>query len=150
MENWDKLKHFKSTEFVEPAKMKEDFLLRLDEFRDFIKSPQIITFSTNGSHTEGSQHYQGLATDNVFPEWKGSLFGLYLIAEQFGFTGIGIYPKWRYNGNIIGGLHLDYRRLHNYRGARWIGLRERQENGNYENMYYGLSAKNLKKFRIIT
>jgi len=150
MVDWDKLRHFKKHEFVGPQKMKESFLLRLDGFRDHIKSPIFISYSTNGTHSENSQHYKGLATDNLFPKWEGSLFGLYLMAEQFNFTGIGVYPDWEYDGKVIGGLHLDSRKLHNYRGARWIGVKKLQKNGKIELEYHGLTAKNLKKYKIIT
>lgn len=131
---WKGLKYFKENSTVDkwgdPSKI-DMFLLRfLDEFRDSIKTPLIVT----SGYRKGSpgQHGLGKAVDVIAPKWEGSLFDLFLISERFGFTGIGLYRDWTYNGRRTGGLHLDTRLVIGNnnpvkKGSRWIGVREGSE-----------------------
>lgn len=143
--SFPKLKYFKESEFHEPEKINHDLLYKLDAYRDYIGVSIIITSSTDGIHTPNSQHYLGNAVDIVIPDRKGSLIAQYLIAERFNFNGIGIYPDWCYNGDVIGGFHLDVRPLANNQGARWLG----KKSPDGKTQYIPLSIKFLKKYKIL-
>jgi hypothetical protein len=146
------LKHFSEHEFFDFNSMCPDLLSRLDAFRDYIGLSVIISSSNDPSHAhqKESQHYKNKAVDFVVPEWKGSLFSLYLIAERFGFTGIGIYPKWRYKDKIVGGMHVDSRILNGYQGARWIGTPYfSEEHQRWFTKYHVLNMKNLVDLKIV-
>lgn len=130
MNQWSNLKYFKSDSTTDawgdPKKMDSFLLLFLDEFREAVGSPLIVTSGYRGG--DPAQHGLGRAVDVVAPNWAGSLFDLYLLAERFGFTGIGIYRDWIHNGKKLGGLHLDTRLiLGSYnpalKGARWLCVR---------------------------
>ena len=146
------MKHFKDDEFHDIKIMNQELLIRLDAFREYIGLSIIVTSSNEPtrSHNKKSQHYINNAVDIVVPEWKGSIFSLYLLAERFGFTGIGIYPKWRYKGKITGGLHLDMRPVVGFQGSRWIGYPEKVEGTQYfSTKYYALNMKNLVTLKIV-
>lgn len=131
MINRHDLKYFNKDSKVDKwgdfEKMDAFLLMFLDEFREAINTPLIVT----SAYRQGNPgtHGMGRAVDVVAPKWEGSLFDLYLIAERFGFTGIGIYRDWTYNGKKIGGLHLDTRIVmgaynsEGLMGARWFCIR---------------------------
>ena len=127
-DKWQSLKHYKSDSLIDkwgnPDKIDPFLLMFLDEFRDSIKSPLIVT--SGYREKDPGQHGLGRAVDIVAPKWEGSLFDLYLTAERFGFNGIGLYRDWFYNGKKTGGLHLDVRLLvgNKYDGARWTCVRD--------------------------
>lgn len=145
------LKHFTEKEFDQPDKMNIVLLRELDMLREYLDRSIIITSSTGGTHTEGSQHYLGNAVDIIVPTFDGSPFSLYLIAERFSFSGIGVYPDWTYKGKRIGGLHLDVRDRKGGQGARWIGKKYQDAETKVDKMfYYPLNPENLLKHKIIT
>ena len=130
MNPWKSLKYFKADSKLDnwgdPAKMDSFLLMFLDEFREAVGSPLIVTSGYRGG--DPAQHGLGRAVDVVAPEWGGSLFDLYLMAERFNFSGIGIYRDWLYNGKKLGGLHLDTRLIlgsnnAELKGARWTCIR---------------------------
>lgn len=146
------MKNFKETEFYDFSKMDKSLLERLDAVREYVGSRMIITSSNEPfhKHQTESQHYKGFAVDVIFPDWQGSLFSLYLILERFGFNGLGIYPRWRYNNEIKGGFHLDMRPLTDLHGARWIGFPEQVENSDkFITKYFALNSKNLIDLKIV-
>lgn len=151
MTSFPQLRFFSEKEFApHPEKMSHDFLYRLDSFREYLRVPMFVTSSSGGSHSPTSFHYKGLAADIIVPEQKGSLAALWLMAERFDFTGIGIYPEWEYNGKKCGGLHLDYRPMKFFQGARWIGIKKlNPDTQKLENKYFPLNIANLKRYRII-
>lgn len=151
MKNFEGLEFFKPSEFPEPEKMDSELLKMLDSFRKYLGVPIVITFSTNGSHSKNSQHFKGKAVDIVVPNFGGSLFSLYLIAERYNFTGIGLYPRWKSAGVICGGLHLDSRELYQGFGARWIGVGQYDEvKDKIVNKYYPLNTKSLIETKVLT
>lgn len=113
----------------------------LKDLQAFIKVPIIITSALRPG--DPAEHGRGLALDVMVPTYPGALLDLYLAAERFDFSGIGVYPEWRYNGNKIGGLHLDLRAA-DY-GARWLGIKDSKGN----NLYLALSSENLRKHGVI-
>jgi hypothetical protein len=152
---WAKLRYFQKKSpfdnWYNESLMNPDLLFRLDDFRHFIKTPIIVTSGAGGKHEKNSQHYIGNAVDIIAPHYHDSLFNLYLMSERFGFTGIGIYPNWVYKGEMKGGLHVDVRALEkekdgtiNYRGSRWMGVKE----GGTQN-YYPLTHSFLTKFNLV-
>ncbi len=153
MDFWKELKYFKRSEFPEPEKMDETLMRNLDALRGYLGVSIIITYSTNGSHSKKTQHTEGFAVDVVVPNFKGSIFSLYLVVERFNFTGIGVYPNWKYKGKMIGGLHLDNRILETVytQGARWLGVPEYSNRiGKIKNAYYPLNTVNLIKYKLLT
>jgi hypothetical protein len=126
---WD-LKHFKKDSKIDkwgdPSKMDAFLLMFLDDFREALGTPLIVTSGYRKG--DAAQHGLGKAVDVVAPKWEGSLFDLYLMSERFGFSGIGLYRDWFYEGKKIGGLHLDTRmiigsNLTECVAARWFCVR---------------------------
>lgn len=133
MINWAKVKHFKSTEnWGNPTLISPELIYELDAFRQRVGSRILISCGTQGKHCFNSFHYwkrdpsddnempKGLAVDIVFPDVSAELPELFLEALKMNFMGVGIYPHWKYDDRITGGMHLDVRPTQ-YR-ATWIGL----------------------------
>lgn len=128
------------------------FMAKVLSLIDYLNTPCFIVSSNEGPHTRESFHYQGLALDLIFPDYKGSLFSLYLICERFGFNGIGLYPKMKMNGDVRGGIHLDEREIKvGEQRPRWIGIPEfREEVQKMRIAYYPLNPPNMIRMRILT
>lgn len=145
MTNFEGLKYFhphSSDNWRDPSKMNRELLLKLDALREFLGKPGYVT-SGYRPGDPSSEHSRGNAVDIVFPDVP--LLQLYLSAERFNFTGIGVYPNWAYHSKIVGGLHLDVRVLHTLHGARWLGV----EDGRGKNRYLELSPHTLKLYGVI-
>lgn len=140
MNIYNELKFFTENEnWGDASRINHRLLYELDSFRKEVGSPIIISCGTQGQHSEFSQHHKGKAVDVLCPALD--IFEFYLLAEQFNFTGIGIYVDWRFGGQQIGGLHLDVRDLPPYfSGARWLCC---------AGVYCALTVENLKKYKII-
>lgn len=108
---WNQLKHFKITEnWGEPERMHPQLLIELEAFREKIATPIVVTCGTQGSHAKESEHYKGNAVDIVLPKVPlKELPDVLMEALRFKFNGLGIYSFWKYNGDVVGGLHLDVR-----------------------------------------
>lgn len=141
--NYSSLKYFKASEFSFPELMCPKFLTKLDHFREFLGSRLIITSSNSGLHCQNSYHYQNIAVDVMAPDIT-SLIDFWIAAEKFNFSGIGLYPDWKYIGNIHGGLHIDDRPIINH-GARWMC----KINEKFEKKYFKLSHDNLSELYLI-
>lgn len=135
------LRYFKDSEFADIDKMNPDFLKKLDSYRTVMETPIVITSSTDGVHSDNSQHYKGRATDIILPNTPLSLFDCFVMAVRTGFTGIGIYPDWYYGDEKKGGLHVDYRLGQH---AFWIGAQV-----DSKQKYFTFNLQNLKRFNII-
>lgn len=144
--DWALVKHFSKTEnWGDPDKMLKELVLELDAYRDFVATPIFISCGTNKQHLEDSQHPAGRAIDIMFSEKKKEdLFGLYLAALRFGFRGVGIYPSWEYKGQVIGGMHLDWRET---TGAKSLWMGVQGEDG--KQAYVALDPENLKKYGLV-
>ena len=138
--SWYGIKHFKPNSKIDnwgrPEEMSVALLVLLDEFREFIGAPVFVTSGFRAG--SNSEHGRGEAVDIVVPKYKDRLLDLYLAAERFNFTGIGLYPNWFYGDedNIVGGLHLDV----GERIGRWIGVKNAKTE---KNIYYGLNEHQL-------
>ncbi len=103
-EEWKRIKNFSPEEkWGDPDQMDLGHMLMLDSLRKLAGKAVIVhgAFATSG-HSDGSYHYIGLATDLHI---KGAnLLDQYLLAEEIGFNGLGVYPHWN-----IPGLHCDSR-----------------------------------------
>ena len=142
---WEKLRYFRPENTRDnwgaPYEIDASHLLRLDDFRHFLGCPIYVTHGVKTSgHSRQSYHYgiknsdgtwrvRPCATDIIIPAYEKTPFDLILDAQRFGFTGIGYYPYWRYDGKKVGGLHLDSRPLKwdadetlNYKHNRWMGI----------------------------
>ncbi len=133
-------------------KLDASFKKRVEAFVTYLNAKAIVAYSHDGSHTKNSFHYENLAVDIIFPEYKGSLFSLYLIAERFGFIGIGLYPKLKFEGRNFPAIHLDERKLGEMEQLpRWIAVPEfREDVGKIRNAYYPLNPQNLVNHKILT
>lgn len=92
--------------------MSHDLLLALDDFREFIGTPIIVTSGNQGVHSPNSYHYienGSCAVDVVIPKYTGSVIDLLFDAKRFLFTGVGYYTWWTFYGEKAHGLHLDMR-----------------------------------------
>lgn len=137
-------KHFKKGEFFNYDKMNVELLKKLDLLKEKLNTTVIVTSSNNPAqeHSDKSQHYLNNAVDVVFPKWTGKLGDMLDAIDQCGFTGIGVYPHWSYNGKKIGGFHLDVRPTKVV--ARWMGVKI-----NGVQKYIQWNDQNLKKYSII-
>ena len=142
-----KLKHFRSKENWGSANlMNHDLLKILDNFREYWSKPIVVLCGTQGVHSSGSLHSYGLAVDVCCP-MELKIMNFYLAAERFGFTGIGIYPNWKFNRKKCGGLHLDLRPIGiNEAGSRWLGVLDPDDGINH---YFLLDADNIKRFGVL-
>lgn len=151
--DWSVLKYFKpygtSDNWGDVEKLDAVLLMKVDDLREFVGSPIHIT----SGYREGDvkEHGHGLALDIICPAIP--LLDFYLAAERFGFTGLGVYSHWKWDGIVTGGLHTDVRSLglkfgrHNteYKGARWFCYKDDQG----KQVYTTLNKDNLKKYNVI-
>lgn len=155
-ETWEKLRYFKPNgidNFGDPDAIDDLVLLRLDDFRHYLNVPLYVTSGVRPeSDGKKSYHTRGkgsCAVDVVLPEYTGHPIDLIFAAMRFGFSGIGYYPDWEWNGIKCGGLHLDTRPLgvdadgtQNYGHSLWMGIKVR-ENGADKQKYIPLTYANL-------
>lgn len=99
-----------------------------------------------------SQHGKGLALDIISPDFvkAHSLFDMFLEAEKISeITGLGLYPYWKYENQLRGGLHIDCREGLPY-GARWMGVPANFHDPlNKHQAYLPLNLENLKKHKVL-
>lgn len=139
----------------DPDAIDDTHLLRLFDFRSYLGIPVFVTRGVQTSgHSKNSYHYPrksdkgkpvGYATDIVIPHYDLSSFDLIMDACRF-FNGVGFYPHWRWNGQVVGGLHVDSRPLGynqdgtlDYRESRWLGTL----NAEGKQVYRALTFDNL-------
>lgn len=165
-ETWERVRKYfrpdsKVDQWGNPDEISDAHLLRLYDFRHYIGCPIFVTAGVKtAGHSKGSYHYTkkdsagrvlqvACATDIVIPEYPETPFDLILDAARFGFTGIGYYPHWRWNGISVGGLHLDSRPQGldedgtvNYKHSRWMGVMNEQG----KQVYIELNFQNVLKY----
>ncbi len=153
---WSQLKWFRPEEnWGDPDKIDPRLLAILDAYRGEIKTPLYISRGYDPSAAEGSAHRAdrngvSYAVD-VFPLGEIQLLDAFLVATRYPFSGVGVYPYWKYSrGKIIysGGLHLDtspHRKMPNFRSAgHWMGI---LRDGKQE--YVGVTKWDLKNHKMI-
>lgn len=118
---WNQIEFFSPDEkWGDPTKMSFQLLRLLDALRRYCGLEILIHngYATEG-HSEHSQHYVGRAADLHIQGL--TLINQYILAEQFDFSGIGLYPFWNNPG-----LHLDVRpvKIHSPY-SRWVRLQDR-------------------------
>lgn len=120
-------------------KIQPVIIKKAQELRDLIGYPLIVTSGYRES--KSSQHGLGLALDVIAPEYvaKYGLRSFFLGAEKVGFKGLGVYPFWKYNKAVAGGLHIDEREGVR---ARWMGVLDPQQ----KQIYIALNKENLDKY----
>jgi hypothetical protein len=148
-QDWQKVKHFTAAEnWGDPTKMNSALVFELDAYREFVGTPIVVSCGTNKQHLEDSMHPSGDAVDILFPEKKlTDVFELYLAAMRFGFGGLGLYNHWRAaaDGEIIGGLHLDWRR--DPHRALWMGVEAPDPATQVvKQVYLPVTAANLRQY----
>jgi uncharacterized protein YcbK (DUF882 family) len=136
--DWKKIVNFSKNEnWGDPEKMSIVIVGLLDQFRAYTCKKMIVTSGTQGTHAKNSAHYQGLAVDIVFPELTPkNIPDMFIDASRFNFKSIGIYPHWKYNGVVVGGMHVDHVFARNKR--YWIGLPD--------GVYVDLNTENINKY----
>jgi uncharacterized protein YcbK (DUF882 family) len=137
---WKKLRHFKKDEnWGDHTKMDPFFLMELDLFRGALGQRLVVTSGTQGVHSEKSWHYRGCAAD-VIPLGMEEIpaVDLLLLALRYGFTGVGLYPHWRYDRSRHTGLHLE-RAPGGPKRSMWLGV-----NVDGKQIYLPLTMGNLK------
>jgi len=129
--------------------MNPQLLVEFDRFLAGLKRRFFVTSGTQGKHAEHSLHYSGRAVDFVFMDsYPGHILDAFLLAVRFGFTEIGLYPAWRFNGQTVGGMHLGIHEATHTEALRkklWLGVPD--DKG--AQVYIGISAKNLVKYDIL-
>jgi uncharacterized protein YcbK (DUF882 family) len=120
-----------------------ELVAKLQTFATLVTCDIVVT-SGYRPQSDGSQHQFRKAADLMFPNADESLLDLYKIAESLGFTGIGIYPAWRLQGQKLGGLHVDIRD-HEGPHAKWMGV-PASAGGQ---TYIALNDANLQKWGLL-
>jgi len=165
IQTWTSLRYFKpgntTDNWGDANAISDETLLRLDDFRhDLGCAIHVVRGVAKSGHTSKSEHYAEYdeageitkvptAVDIIVPDFQLSPFDLVLAAEKFGFRGIGYYPHWKWQGAVVGGLHLDCRTYReqddgtlDYRHARWMGI----PGPDNTQVYIALSFENLLKY----
>ncbi len=146
-EDFQRIEHFTMKEIPGWDKMKFEVIKRLDEMRHGDGEAMKWYFIITSAYREGkpgvrySYHHDGMAIDGMMIDRKTHLPlplpKQFIIAERWGWGGIGLYPFWARPG-----LHLDIRPYSEYdRHARWY----RDRNGNYGNHLDYLELRGLFK-----
>lgn len=156
-DTWSKLKYFKkdgSDLWGDVDAINDLVLLRLDDFRHYVNIPIHVTSGVR-PETDGKTSYHtrsrgSCAVDVMCPDYAGHPIDLILSAMRFGFSGIGYYPDWSWNGLKCGGLHLDVRNLGSdsdgtldYSHSQWMGIK-RDGKQVYIPLTYANILKNIK------
>jgi hypothetical protein len=145
LEDWNRVKHFNPDEnWGDWTKLEKNVIFLLDRMREDIGRPiKIHCAYDSGGHSTQSQHYLGRAVDYHIKNTP--LLEQYLLAERYGWRGIGLYTDWNNPG-----LHSDLRRssddyddLTLYRGARW-GRRKKWQDGEMKTIYVPLDQAFIK------
>lgn len=131
MINWKKVVNFSKKEWTkEPDKVSSALVFEVDKLttyakEQFVNSVCLIHVAyDNEGHVTGSQHYMGNAVDLHFAGVP--LISQFLLALQFGFSGIGVYPYWKHPG-----LHLEIEDFMPERRKLWW----RTEDGEYRTVH---------------
>lgn len=143
---WEKIEFMKITEnWGDPSKIAKLLVLSLDGIRRLSGKPLSLTCTafTHTGHSPKSQHYLGNAAD-----WRLSglsLLDMWIYAERFNLTGIGLYPNP--NGHPF--IHTDVRPLESSKAhARWIAIpnTRKDKNNTGQWTYIPLNNKNFLKY----
>lgn len=126
----EQLDHFSFKEFgADGLLLSVDLLKKLDEFRSRIGQRVLISPAPGAllrfnPEKKESQHFwlKGNAADIMLPDGI-HLDTAYSIAQDVGFTGIGIGPEWK----PFPGMHLDVRQTENNRIASWGYMKQNGE-----------------------
>lgn len=144
---WDTYKHFSEQEaWGDSSRMSHALLKELDLYREFVRTKITVLCGTQGEHARFSKHPKGEAVDITFLERGDTpLFELFLAAFRFGFTGVGIYPHWKCEGKLVGGLHLERTEGETPR-KMWLAVRPNPEDSQ---VYLPVSRKNLRLYGVV-
>jgi len=116
-----KSKYFDLSEnWGDPKKVSIPLIKQVDKYREalghrlHISPIEGAVYAEDKGHTEDSWHYIIPGRNNLamaldaFPE--GDLFRAWILALKFPFSGVGVYPYWKWPAKgLIGGIHIDVR-----------------------------------------
>jgi uncharacterized protein YcbK (DUF882 family) len=139
--DWLKMKYMtKKENWGDPLKISKKLVYNMEDMRIFINKPIVLTCAaySNSGHTTNSQHGFGNAADYKIA--NSTLLEMYITAERFNFTGIGLYPN---NGNPF--VHVDVRDQNDLDvQSRWIAIGDPNKW-----TYVELNEQNFKKYVLI-
>jgi hypothetical protein len=154
MSDWKHINymHYRHENWGSPVtSISKSLVFNLENLRIFANKPCVLTSKafTQSGHSPKSQHYVGNAAD-----WRllnSSLVEMYILAERFNFTGIGLYPPIHIvNENIerVSGklpfVHTDVRELDPLNvQSRWIGIPVQCKDENLSLRYFELNFENF-------
>jgi len=147
MIDWTKYQYLTPNEsWGDHDKMSPVLLDKLDAMCRLMQSGIFVTCGTQGIHDDNmGLHSSGIAVDFIPMDLiRGytTLLDCFFMAARFGFTGIGLYPDWHYNGKRTGGLHVDIRPAQYM--AQWLAVAT-----SGTQVYIRLSESNLIKWGAI-
>jgi len=168
MQNWDSYIHLrKDFNWGDPDAIDPIFLHTLDNYLDALHCKAYIANAVRppgGSKYKNSAHIKddkGLVYGcDLYPLRKKTrveLFDCFLLATKFPFTGIGIYPQWKFlrEGALeYGGLHLDctpHRKLRpGQRVGYWMGVSKwYEEKKSWGQEMVGIDRHSLRQYGLL-
>ena len=83
--DWKQVKYFSKREgWGDPDRMNPILIFALDKLREMLGIPIFVSSGTGGKHKPRSSHYDGDATDDLFPTTtKSDLFDIMLRQVDF-------------------------------------------------------------------
>lgn len=137
------LVHFsKSEDWGDADAMHEPLLRELDKLRTYLSLPIIITCGTQGFHAKNSWHFKGRAVDFIIPNTQGkSSLDLTFDVLRFGFTGVGVYSSWKYQGKQVLGFHVEIAEPKPQQKKLWLSILDQFA----RQSYVAMSEENFKK-----
>ena len=138
--SWKALKYMTIKDnWGDPMKMSKALVYNMENMRAYCGKACVLTCPaySNSGHTPNSQHALGNAADVRI--LHATLLEMYILAERFNFTGIGLYPN---NGTPF--IHVDMRPTDPLNvQSRWIAI------GDPNNWTYtALNEENIRKYVI--
>lgn len=155
--DWESIKymHYRVENWGTPVTgISKALVFNLENLRIFANKPCVLTCKafTQDGHSPNSQHYKGNAAD-----WRllnASLVEMFILAERFNFSGIGLYPPIQIIGEDIEEvkgklpfIHTDTRSYDPLNVQnRWIGIPVQQEDKNFNLEYFPLNVENFNRY----
>jgi hypothetical protein len=118
---------------------------KINSMAEYVKSDVLFFGEGDNSHQFCADCESGEGLVVAFPDYKGTLVGLWMLAERFNFNGIGLLVGFSHNNQPMTALQLDMRsKLRSDQGSRWVSIAAHDKTS-----VMPLSINGLKKHRVL-